>query len=52
VEILLKAMKQGYRIQEMPIVWSHEPKEGSTNDLPGTIIRMAREMAELRLNHG
>ena len=48
VEILWRATKKDYRIQEMPILWSHEPKEGSTNDLPRTIFRMAREMVRLR----
>jgi glycosyltransferase involved in cell wall biosynthesis len=49
VEILWRANKKGYRIKEMPIIWSHEPKQGSTNNLPGTILRIALEMARLRL---
>jgi len=48
VGLLWKATKQGYKIKEVPIIWEHKHKEGLTNNLYKTIIKMAIEIMKLR----
>jgi hypothetical protein len=50
VELLWKAKRKGYNIKEIPIVWEHKPKNGITNNLCETTIKMAREIIKLRFN--
>ena len=50
VELLWKARNHGYKITELPIVWEHQPKNGPTNDLPRTVVRMAVDIMKLRFS--
>lgn len=50
VGLLWKATQRGYNIKEVPIIWEHKHKEGSTNNLYKTIMKMAIEIMKLRFN--
>lgn len=48
VGLLWKAAQRGYNIKEVPIIWEHRYKEGPTNNLYKTIIKMAIEIMKLK----
>ena len=48
VGLLWKATQRGYNIKEVPIIWEHKHKEGPTNNLYNTIMKMAIEIIRLR----
>lgn len=48
VEVLLMAQRQGYRIAEVPVNWTHQP--GSRISLVRDSLRMARDLFIIRAN--
>jgi dolichyl-phosphate beta-glucosyltransferase len=48
VEVLLMAQRQGYRIAEVPVNWTHKP--GSRINLLRDSLRMARDLFVIRAN--
>jgi dolichyl-phosphate beta-glucosyltransferase len=48
VEVLLMAQRQGYRIAEVPVNWTHKP--GSRINLVRDSLRMARDLFVIRAN--
>lgn len=48
VELLCRAKQKNYNIKEIPIVWTHKPKEGKTNNLLKTIVEMSIQVIKLR----